>query len=121
MVRRGGSETTARNELKSGWPTAESDGGIGGGKYCCHRPLSSVVNDVFDCGGAQSSSDRGRLRRGLVVSLPPSSLCGDGPLDPDGDDDEDNDDRSRQDRATGMWSLCRGTLTITMTNYVEYD
>ena len=31
------------------------------------------------------------------------------------DNDEDDDNRSRQDCATRMWALCRGTSTITTT------
>ncbi len=82
------------------------------------RSPSSVVNNVFDCGGAPSSSDCGCHCHGLVISLPPLSLRGGTPLDPDGDgnDDEDDDDRSRQDHAMGIWVLCRGTSTITKTN-----
>ena len=37
MVRQGGSKTTARIELKSRWPTAESDGG-------CQTAVLAVVN-----------------------------------------------------------------------------
>ena len=106
-----------------------SDGGIRGGKYRHRHPPFSIVDDVFDCGcgGAPSSSDRGRRCRGLVVSLPPSLSCGGALLDPDGnndkddddveddDDYEDDDDRSHQDRMTGMWALRRRTSTITRT------
>ena len=80
------------------------------------RPPSSVVDDIFNCGGAPSSSDCGCHCRGLVVSLPPSSLRGGAPLNPNGNDDEDDDNRSHQDRVTGMWALHRGTSMITMTN-----
>jgi len=100
-----------------------SDGGIGSGKYRRRRPPSSVVEDVFNCGSAPPSSDRGRHRHGLVASLPPLSSHGGALLDPDGDDNEDedddedegNDDCSRQERATEMWALCWGTSTITKT------
>ena len=82
------------------------------------RPPSSVVDNVFDCGGTPSSSDCGCCCHDLVISLPPLSSRGGMPLDPDGDgdDDEDDDDRSCQDRTMGMWALRRGTSTITKTN-----
>ena len=81
-----------------------SDGSIGGGKYCRRCPLSpsSIIDDVFDCGGAPSWSDHGDCCRGLVISLFPSSLRGGAPFHPGSDDNKDDDDRSRQDRATGL-------------------
>ena len=83
-----------------------SDVGIGGGKNCCRHPPSSIVDNVFDCGGALSSSNHGRRCRGIIVSLPPSLSRGGAPLNPDGEDDnKDDDNRSLQDRATGMWAL----------------
>ena len=97
-----------------------SDGGIDGGKYCRRRPPSSVVKDVFNCSGAPSSSDHGRHPRGLAIALQ-CNPDGDGDEDEDDDDDddddedEDDDDRSCQDRATGVWALCRGTSMITTT------
>jgi hypothetical protein len=71
------------------------------GRFCRHHPSSSIVEDVFDCGGAPSSFDRGCCRQGLVVSLFPSSLRSSVPLNPDSDDnkdnDEDNDDKDNED------------------------
>ena len=50
-------------------------------------------SEINDCGGAPSSSGRGRRHRDLVVSLPPtSSSRGGAPLDPDGNDDKDDDE-----------------------------
>ena len=37
-----------------------SDSGIGGGRYRYRHPPSTIVNNVFDCDGAPSSSDRRR-------------------------------------------------------------
>ena len=70
-----------------------SDGSIGGGKYRRRRPLFSFFDNVFDCGGALSSSNCGRHRRGLVVSSSRGGVL----LDPDGNNDEDDDDRSHPD------------------------
>ena len=67
------------------------DSRIGGDKYPRRHPPSSIVDNVFDCGGAPSLSDRGRPHRGIVVSLPLSSSRGGAPLDPDGDDNEHDD------------------------------
>ena len=75
-----------------------SDGSIGGGKYRRRRPLFSFFDNVFDCGGALSSSNCGRHRCGLVVSSSRGGVL----LDPDGNNDEDDDDRSHQDHATGL-------------------
>ena len=44
-----------------------ADSGIGGGRCCHHRPLSSFVNDVFDGSGAPWSSDHGHVA--VVLSL----------------------------------------------------
>jgi hypothetical protein len=85
--------TTARIELK--WQTA--DGVIGGCRYCRRRPLSSLIDNVFQGGGAPSSFDRGRRRRGLVVSLPLLSPRGGAPPDPDGDGDDNNEDQGNDD------------------------
>ena len=74
-----------------------SDSGIGGGKYHRRHPPSSVVNDVFDCGGALSSSDRGRRHHGLVVSLPLLSMRGGALLDHNGDGDDDDDEDEDED------------------------
>jgi hypothetical protein len=62
-------------------------------------------SEINDCGGAPSSSGRGRRHRDLVVILPATlSSRGGAPLDPDGNydkdddenDDEDDDNRSRR-------------------------
>jgi len=83
--------TTARIELKQ----RTADGGIGVCRYCRRHLSFSLVDDVFDDGGAPSSFDRGHRRRGLVVSLPPSSLRGGAP---NGDyNDEDKGDNDRDD------------------------
>ena len=84
-----------------------SDGGIDGGKYRRCRPPSSFVDNVFDCGGALSSSDCGRHRGGLVVILPLLSLHRGVLLDPDGNDNKDDDDRSHQDCVAGS---CNGNV-----------
>ena len=121
MVRQGSSETTARIELKSGWPTAESDGG-------CQTAVSAVVDIAAFVLHPPSSK---MFSTAAVLHHPPtavvvaavSSSRGGALLDPDSDDDgdedndddKDNDDRSHQDCATGMWALCWGMSTITMT------
>jgi len=91
------------------------DSGIGSGKYRRRHPPSSVVDIVFDCGGAPSSSNRGHCRRGIVVNLLLLPSQGGAPLDPDGVNVEDDDDRYRKHCATGMWALHRGMSTITTT------
>jgi len=103
-----------------------SDGGIDGGKYCRHRPPSSVlrppssvdIDNVFDCGGTPSSSNRGHRCRGLVVSLSLSSSCSGAPLDPDSNNDEDDDDRSRHDHATGS---CNGNVGAPSGDVDDHD
>ena len=67
-------------------------------------------SEINDCGGAPSSSGRGRRRRDLVVSLPPSSSSrGGAPLNPDGndnkDDDEDEDDDEDDDNRSHRGSI----------------
>ena len=72
-------------------------------------------SEINDCGGAPSSSGRGRRHRDLVVSLPPTSSSRGGvPLDPNGndnkdddeDDDEDNDNRSPPAAAAARSIVC---------------
>ena len=102
-----------------------SDGGIGRCKYRHRRPPFSVVEDVFDCGGAPSLSDHGCRCRGLVVSLPLLLLRGGALLDLNGNNNEDkdkdkdkdkgDDDRSCQDSVMGMRALRWGTSPITTT------
>ncbi len=66
-------------------------------------------SEINDCGGAPSSSGRGRRHSDLVVSLPPTSSSRGGvPLDPDGndeDDDEEDDNRSPPAAAAAARSI----------------
>jgi len=91
------------------------DSGIGGGKYRHRQPPSSAIDNVFDCGGAPSSSNRSCRRRDIAVSLLLLSSRGGAPLDSNGKDNKDDDDRYHLDCATGMWALRWGTSTITTT------
>jgi hypothetical protein len=77
-----------------------ADNGIGGCKYCHHRLLSSVVGNVFDGGGAPSSSNHGCRYHSLVVSssVIVPRLCPDpngNDIEGNNEDDKDNKDRSR--------------------------
>jgi hypothetical protein len=104
-------KTTVRIELK--WQMA--DGCIGGDRYCRHPQSSSVVDNVFDGGGAPSLSDCSCCCYSFVISFPPSLSRGGALPDQDGkeDDEEDNnikdDDRSRTDQsppvAVAAWSI----------------
>ncbi len=85
--------TTARIELKP----QTADGIIGGCRYRSRRPLSSLIDKVFDGGGAPSSFDRGRCCHGLVVSLPLPSPHSGAPPDPDGNGDDNNKDQGNDD------------------------
>ena len=103
MVRRGGSETTARIELKQ----RMADGG------CQNWVEAAVVNIsavILHPPSLKMFSTAAALRHRPTVVLFAAVLssCG-------GDDNEDDDDRSHQDRTTGMWVLCQGTSTIVTT------
>ena len=110
VTRQRATKTTVRIELKR----QMADGCIGSDRYCRHRQSSSVVDNVFDGGGAPSLSDHSCCYS-FVISFPASLSRGSALPDQDDkeDDEEDNnikdDDRSHTDQsppiAVAAWSI----------------